>query len=209
MSSAGQYLDMAALEPDEVDWWLLTQAISGEIATSVALEAIDGALHRLEGFGRQEIREAFPAIAEATWWVAALDEQLGKRLAQTGSTFRDRYRAARDTDPEGQYVLGFLWARNGHTHQLPFTTEHDDTPAFGQPDAVLYISKGLIWKPSADYAMPDPGFRTNTQWLAAYDRLMAGESLTGTLSHCSEWFHRVAGHRDDWRRFPTVAALTL
>ncbi|MBF4575193.1 hypothetical protein [Frondihabitans sp. VKM Ac-2883] len=178
---------------ESIDWSLITRRLSGDTATSVALEAIDGALVRLQGLDESQIRQAFSAIAEGTWWVAALDEQLVKGLRQLPASMQ-AYKAARDADEHGRYIRGFLWVRNRHTHQLPFTAEHDDTSAFGHKDAVIKLSKGLIWRPSEDLPPADRRFKENQDHRGAYDDLLAGQSLWQTLWRCSEWFHAAAGH---------------
>lgn len=99
---------MNADNGDSEDWWLRARSISGEVATSVALEAIDNAVMRLQPLRRAEIRQAFVAIAEGTWWVAALDEQLMKRLGGQKSVRAALYRETRYADSDGQFIRGFL-----------------------------------------------------------------------------------------------------
>lgn len=187
---------MSSHDGDPIDWWLRARSVSGEDATSVALGAIDEAVGRLQPLGRLEIRQAFVAIAEGTWWVAALDEQFRKRLGGRDSERSSRYAATRDADPDGQYVRGFLWARDRHTHQLPFSSAHDDAPAFGHPDAVIHLSRGLVWRPSSQLSKPERVNWERPEWRDVYDELMAEQQLAPTLARCAEWFHKLAGHGD-------------
>lgn len=179
-----------------IDWNLLTVAVSKEVAPSVALEAIDKARSRLSAAGGSEIREAFAAITEGTWWVMALDEQLRTQLKRRGVEYSRTNEAARDGDSDGRYIRGFSWARDRHTHQLPFSTENDETPFFatGHPSAVLAISKGFIWR-RADQLPSAPSGHDHPARRQAYVDYLEGESLQHTLARASAWFHKAAGHQ--------------
>lgn len=179
-----------------IDWNLLSVAVSKQLAPSVALEAIDGASARLGAVGGSEIREAFAAIAEGTWWVMALDEQLRTQLKHHGVEYSRTYESVRNADADGRYVRGFSWARDRLTHQLPFSAENDETPFFatGHPSAVLVISKGFIWR-RADQLPSAPSGHDHPERRQAYVDYLEGESLRHTLARASAWFHKAAGHQ--------------
>ena len=177
----------------ENDWPFMARTIMGETATSVALEALDAAIARLKGLDRPDLRPAFAALVEGTWWVAAIDERLLKGFGGVRSARSGFYCAARDVAEHGKYVRGFLWARDRHTHQLPFSMDHDDTPFFGGKDSFLYISAGLIWRPSEELFEPSES-RSKIGWKTTYEELLAGKSAWKTLSRCSRWYHQMAGH---------------
>ena len=172
----------------------MAHAVMRETTTSVALEALDAAVTRLRDLNdeRENIRPAFAALAEGTWWVAAIDEQMVSRL---GTDRAALYQAERAASEDGRYVPGFLWARDRHTHQLPFSMGRDTTPLFGG-SGVLHISPGFIWKPSAELFEPDDPRRKRPEWRAAFDTLLAGRSAWKSLNRCARWFHRMAGHAD-------------
>jgi hypothetical protein len=130
-----------------IDWWLVTRKFSGEVATSAAFDAILASEARLQGLGRRDTRLAFRWIVEGTWWVAALDEQLRSRLKTHRPQLAAAYSAARDRDEDGKYIQAFLWARNRHAHQLPFTTAHDDGLAERRGGVSSKFSEELKWIP--------------------------------------------------------------
>ncbi|WP_449406914.1 hypothetical protein [Microbacterium maritypicum] len=179
-----------------IDWNLLSVAISKQLAPSVALEAIDKASARLSATGESEIREAFAAITEGTWWVMALDEQLRTQLKHHGVEYSRTYESVRNGDADGRFIRGFSWARDRLTHQLPFSAENDETPFFatGHPSAVVVISKGFIWR-RADQLPAAPSGHDHPERRQAYVDYLEGESLRHTLARASEWFHKAAGHR--------------
>ena len=177
-------------------WEFMAHSVMGETPTSVALEALDAAVARVREHNEtREIRPAFAALTEGTWWVAAIDERLLKGLGGVKSDAARLYREERDRDENGEYVLGFLWARDRHTHQLPVSMDRDNTPFFGGGGGVLHISPGFRWRPSADLYEPEES-RSPAGSRAAYDRLLAGQSAWKTLNRCARWFHRMAGHAE-------------
>lgn len=181
----------------DLKWRFQAQSVLGQTPASVALEAIDGAIDRLQPLNRESIRPAFAALAEGTWWVAALDERICEGLGGKKAPAAKQYRAARNASLDGRYVEGFLWARDRHTHQLPFSMTHDDTPCFGGGAGVLYISAGLTWRPSAELHEPEGSRHARAGWRSAYDDLLAGHTAWHTLDRCSRWFHWLAGHHAD------------
>jgi hypothetical protein len=179
---------------NDLQWQFQSQSILGETPASVALEAIDGAIDRLRPHDRAGIRPAFAALAEGTWWVAALDERIREGLGGKSAPATHRYVTTRNASPDGQYVQAFLWARDRHTHQLPFSMTHDDTAFFGSGDNVLSISAGLTWRPSSELHEPEGHRHARAAWRGAYDALLAGKTAWHTLERCSRWFHWLAGH---------------
>ncbi|SBN63228.1 hypothetical protein GA0004736_2153 [Curtobacterium sp. 9128] len=124
----------------------------------------------------------------------ALDEQLRGRLRTNGTHYSKAYERARDNDPDGRYVLGFSWARDRRTHQLPFSTGLDETPFFaeGSESAVLTIGKELVWLPAGQMRAGDPRHE-HPRRKEAHENSLAGESLTHTLARASAWFRLAAG----------------
>lgn len=182
---------------DDLKWRFQAQSILGETPASVALEAIDEAIDRLRPLDRASIRPAFAALAEGTWWVAALDERICEGLGGKGASAAKQYKAARSASSDGQYVEAFLWARDRHTHQLPFSMTHDDTPFFGGGGGVIHISAGLTWRPSSELHEPEDSRHARAAWRSTYDDLLAGHTAWHTLERCSRWFHWLAGHPAD------------
>lgn len=175
------------------EWELTAHAVMRETTTSVALEALDAAVGRLRDLNdsHENIRPAFAALAEGTWWVAAIDERLVNAL---GAERASLYQAERAESEDGRYVPAFLWARDRHTHQLPFSMGRDTSPLFGSGSGVLHVSPGFIWKPSTDLFEPEDRRHRRSDWRAAYDELLAGRSAWKSLARCARWFHRMAGH---------------
>lgn len=192
---------------EPIDWWLITRTLSGEIAASVALEAILGAEERLRYLGRAEIRQAFTAIAEGTWWVAALDEQLLKGLGGYRPALASAYKSDRDEDEDGQYIRAFLWARNRHAHQLPFTTSHDDDLAQRRSGVRSKFSQELIWEASEKLPPVEKQYADKRR-RSVYDQLLAGQPINDTLYHCARWFNKAAGRDTAWES-SQVAKSTL
>lgn len=179
------------------DWWLVTRTISGQLATSVAFDAILAAEQRLQNLGQADLRFAFQALAEGTWWVAALDEQLFRQLKAVDRGLFAAYQTDRNIDPDGQYIQAFLWVRNRHSHQLPFTTGYNG-PRTGGSVPSRY-SRELIWLPSDNFPPAAKG-HDDQKGQATYDRLLAGEPINETLYHCLLWFQKVAGRDPEWEQ---------
>lgn len=201
---------MRQVKQDEepIDWWLITRAISGEDATSVAFDAILAAEERLRNLGRNEIRFAFTAIVEGTWWIAALEEQLRKRLRGYHPSLLAEYDRARDRDADGQYIRAFLWARNRHAHQLPFTTAFDEALARRRGGVPSKYSEELVWGTSASLPPVDKGYEDEVRG-ALYDELLAGSPINATLYHCALWFNKVAGRDSAWEAEQAAISRTL
>jgi len=177
-------------------WELVARKIMGETSTSAALEALSASVGRLQllNDSTENIRPAYAALAEGTWWVAALDERILNGLGSSKNKMVDAYRAERDAHIDGRFIRGFLWARDRHTHQLPFSMSRDTTPFLGSGRGVIYISPGFIWRPSDQLDEPLEGRRSHPEWRPVYDELLAGKSARKSLSHCARWFHLMAGH---------------
>lgn len=180
----------------DLQWRFMAQTVMAGTTVSVALEAIDSSVRRLQPLGRADIRPAFAALAEGTWWVAAIDEQIVEGLGGRKSPFAQEYKAARDHSVYGKHIRGFLWARDRHTHQLPFSMDHDDTSFFGDPNSVIHINAGLVWRASNEMIESVDSRHQRERWRDVYDELLAGHSAWGTLEACSSWFHWLAGHSD-------------
>lgn len=176
-------------------WEFMARSIMSETATSVALEALDGAVARVrEHNDTAEIRLAFAALAEGTWWVAAIDERLQKGFGGMKSKAARFYRDERDRDENGEHVRGFLWARDRHTHQLTVSMDVDEPLSLEEDlGGVSRLSPSFRWRPSADLYEPEET-RSPAGSRETYDRLLAGQSAWGTLDRCARWFHRMAGH---------------
>ena len=175
------------------DWPFMARSIMGETATSVALESLDSAIARLRELTQNDIRPAFAALAEGTWWVAAIDERLLNGFGGVNSVRSSYYREARSRSEVGKYVPAFLWARDRHTHQLPFSMDHDDIPFFGGGSGVLNISAGFVWRPAEEMLEPTDS-RSPAGSRDAYEELLERESAWATMERCSRWFHEMAGH---------------
>ena len=182
---------------EPIDWWLVTRTISGEVATSAAFDAILGAEERLRELGRSDIRQAFTAIVEGTWWVAALDEQLRRRLELHRPSLAVEYVAVRDVDEDGQYIRAFLWARNRHSHQLPFSTAFNEDLARLHGGVPSRFSEELLWIASDEFPQ-DSSAHKDGKRQAVYDRLLAEQPINRTLYHCALWLNKAAGRDLAW-----------
>lgn len=174
-------------------WEFMAISVMGSTAPSIALEGLDAAVERVRALNEDQlnIRPAFVALTEGTWWVAALDEHMNQRLGREAAR---HYKMGRDKDQDGRFIRGFLWARDRHTHQLPVSMDRDDTWLFGSKRGVMHISAGFRWLPSEQLYEPEAMRDKRPGWRQAYDDLLAGQSAWKTLNRCSRWFHKMAGH---------------
>ncbi|UCN14605.1 hypothetical protein LFM56_17375 [Cellulomonas iranensis] len=83
-----------------------------------------------------------------------------------------------------------IWARDRHYHQLPFSTEVDETPFFGpRGGPPFYISPGMVWRTSAELAADvSTARRSPNGSREAFDLLVAGQKTSAALWHCLQWF---------------------
>ncbi|MBD8466777.1 hypothetical protein IFU30_10910 [Plantibacter sp. CFBP 8798] len=190
---------------EELDWWLLTRSISNSLAASVAFEAIMASEEQLRDLGRRDQRFAYRVIVEGTWWVAALDEQIRKGLGSRSLHLQQAYVRARDLEVDGRYIRAFLWARNRHSHQLPFTTAYDETVDKPVARAPTKYSDHLVWAPAQSFPAADEK-HANPKQAEAYDTLLAGHPLNATIYHCLLWFSKVAGRDPQWEASQAAAA---
>jgi hypothetical protein len=90
-----------------------------------------------------------------------------------------------------------MWARNRHTHQLPFTTAFDEALARRRGDAPSKFSEELVWETSDKLPPVETGYE-DLKRKAVYDRLLAGQPINATLYHCALWFNKAAGRNPVW-----------
>jgi hypothetical protein len=160
----------------------------------LALQALDLAFERHGEARPSNSRLAvWASAAECVWWICAIDEQLAgmERPAVRSAQQRTRgpaseYEQARDADDRGRCIPGLRWVRDRHSHQLPITSELDDTPFFTPAGGagVLHISAGFIWRPAED--LPDPEDR-HPKRREAYSRHVAGMKTSLPLHMGREW----------------------
>lgn len=124
---------------------------------SLGMAGLRAAIDRLRASG-DDIGAAQLAVAEAAYWVAALDD-VARAACAGGST---AYYAARRANSRGRVVAGLIFARNLTTHQLVGTY-------------------GLTWKPAAVRVMQDGAWkeakmkvRTEGGWVEATPKVARG-----------------------------------
>jgi hypothetical protein len=116
-----------------------------------ALAALRTALEKHEAARHRPLNEAawvaaFSSMAEASCWIAALDECLctyhDGGLGKKGS---GHFAGLRNANDRGKYIEGLLWARDRHMHQLGLTTARDTSDFYTPPaGGLFYISAGFI-----------------------------------------------------------------
>jgi hypothetical protein len=153
---------------------------------SWALAALRGAnerhltaRHRFDDDDATARPAAYASMAEATWWIAALDERL---WCHHGAG----YQAARDAHEFGGAVRGILWARDRHSHQLGKTAGRDDRGLYDpEPGGVLHLSRGFVWQPAQGIAAAAKGKDGRRP---DYEQFVAGRSSLEPLARAAEWF---------------------
>jgi hypothetical protein len=142
----------------------------------------------------------YASLAEATWWISALDERLSRH-------HRPGYATLRDKHDLGGAVRGVRWARDRHSHQLGHTTGGDDR-GFHDPErgGVLYISRGFTWRPAAEIAAAEPGFDFRKR-RDDYEAHVAGRSSLQPLARAAGWFTDFASLRGSVLIDPDAGAL--
>jgi hypothetical protein len=130
-----------------------------------------------------ETPAAYMAAVEATWWAAAVDEQLEKLHKAT-------YTDHRDHDNRGGAVLGLRWARDRHMHQLPISVTQDGRhfPADGEP--LPRMMAGFYWASAEDFPPADPGRDKGLvaeARRAAYEDHVQGRGVTNVLRSVHWW----------------------
>jgi hypothetical protein len=151
-------------------------------ALSLALCALRAASSRHRyAHEQRDLPVGYASLVESAMWITALDERLWKLHGQP-------YKDARNSDQHGQVVLGIVWARDRHTHQLPVTVAEDHTPFFGTGRGIVALSKGIYWRPAAEIPPPDPGHPRPPEWKIAYETHVAGRSSWKPISMCERWF---------------------
>ena len=132
--------------------------------------------------------DAFASAAETVWWVCAIDEQLdgngGSRRQVT------QYARERDADDNGKVIPGLRWVRDRHTHQLPLTTERDETPFLNSGRGVIFISPGFIWRPTAAIRTSD-----RNDGRGVYEQHIAGRKRSGALYAACRWLQSRTGQQ--------------
>ncbi len=165
-----------------------------------ALEALRAALGRYDNEYRgssgsettqERLGRAYAAVAEAVWWVAALDEQLAGR-------YGDPYRDARNEDPNGRVVIGLRWARHRHSHQLPLTIRFEEG-AFLPLSLPLRLSRTFLWRPTSEL----PTGRPSHEELAAYTAHVAERTAGEPVELALRWFEAVQGQPGSPLHSPT------
>jgi len=131
---------------------------------------------------RNEHRDVLAAIAEACWWIAALDERLE---LERGSEYSD----ARDDDPGGNLIPGIRWARNRHTHDLIATSDGHVRPFFVQPPdrGVIYISRSYRWQPVESMDLTGESARRGATERERYRAALQGQPVLRTLESAHSW----------------------
>jgi hypothetical protein len=168
-----------------------------ELVLRAALRSLEAALSRHQSDRMraeqsqnvEDLGAAFGSLVECTFWIATLDLWL---LEQHGPT----YTQARDAHQAGGYVRAMVWARDRHYHQLPFSTEQDKTPFFTKdPNAMFYISPGLVWR-SADALAArthdERARRLQSRFREDYERHAAGQATDGPVSLAAQFFRSLA-----------------
>jgi hypothetical protein len=127
------------------------------------------------------LEAAFGSLVECTFWAATLDTQLHERLG-------DDWARMRDGHEWGTEVLAMLWARDRHYHQFPFSAEPDLEPFLTNiPNAVFYISEGVIWKTAAELELG--GSHPRPTWRAAFVSTAEGKGTMQPLSRAATVFN--------------------
>jgi hypothetical protein len=131
----------------------------------------------------------FIAWSEVLWWAVSVDDGF-EDLARNDQSYRPNlgdYRAARNSDSEGQILRALRYARDrcGHQRALVTSSWGPALLACLDEDDELPVS----WRKSADLPPPDPRFDSETL-RAEYDRLLAGWPADEALWMVKIWFER-------------------
>jgi hypothetical protein len=133
---------------------------------------------------RRSKQDAYISLAEAAWWICAIDEHL-ERL------YGESYRTARQQDENGDVIVGIRWARDRHTHQLPVTLDDDPTPFFGGGKGIIDLNAGIRWRALAELPAVAPKYDSEGKKTAAYASRLAGHGTWKALELCDRWFTKL------------------
>jgi hypothetical protein len=125
------------------------------------------------------------SLAEALWWVAALDDH---HEAAFGSV--DYFQTIRVGDG-GETVAGLVWARNLVGHELVTITTLFETLLTSGDDQLTWGGERLTWgTPSwllrAD--LPAPRRKENHARDQMYDKHVAGRPIAEPFTVAHDWF---------------------
>lgn len=130
----------------------------------------------------QDLPRAYASLFEGVMWIAALDERLC-------TLHGGDYKRAREQDPYGQVVLGIVWARDRHAHQLPVSINVDSTPFFGSGRGIIALSSGIRWRQAHELPPADPGMERGR---THYETHVAGRASFKPTSLSERWFTKLA-----------------
>ncbi|OXM70795.1 MULTISPECIES: hypothetical protein [Amycolatopsis] len=149
----------------------------------LAVRALQDALRRLR-LERYDVDKAYAPTGETLFWLGSCDEGLQDLLG-------DRYRAARQGDPEGQLIAGIRWARNRMTHQRAIVIQRNHGSELGTwilGQGRLGTRDEMYWAP-ADGVPADPRYDRGRD---VYEDQLAGQPVIPTAEATVRWIQKAA-----------------
>lgn len=146
-----------------------------------ALTALDQACARCaSAMSAGDAAATFAAVNEALMWITALDDAHERLVGNA----KEKYRTARNGDPDGGVVSGLRWARRRGLHQLAILLTRRNGPTarpwetFGR----------LQWGFSAFARGPSqPAEHKKPALEEAYDRAVRGRPVLDPIRRAQRW----------------------
>jgi hypothetical protein len=156
---------------------------------AAALAGFEAARIRFRDAARERAQpqDLFVPLCEALWWTVSADDGLTELSDGTHNYYAapGDYQNARDADPNGQIMLGLIYARNRYGHQRAIaTTVRLPTPGSPIP---MVLGPVFTWLPSAQLPPANPA-HPNTALRKVYDTRMAGQSVEASIGSVQRWF---------------------
>lgn len=156
---------------------------------AAALAGFEGARIRFRDAARERAQpqDLFVPLCEALWWTVSVDDGFTELSDGTHNYYASpsEYQNARDADPNGQIMLGLIYARNRCGHQRAIaTTVRLPTPGSPIP---MVLGPVFTWRPTSQLPPPDPA-HPNTALRQVYDTRLAGQSVEASIGSVQRWF---------------------
>jgi hypothetical protein len=156
---------------------------------AAALEGFEEAQIRFRDDARERAQpeKLFVPLCEALWWTASVDDGLMELSDSSHNYYATPadYQNARDADPNGQIMLGVIYARNRCGHQRAIaTTVRLPTPGSPIP---MVLGAVFTWLPASQLPPPDPA-HPNTALRQVYDTRLAGQPVEASIGAVKRWF---------------------
>lgn len=162
-------------------------------ALGVAVEALDAALARQDdAFFARDLFRTYASAVEATWWICAIDEQLGRRSTNAPEWENPHEEPPFVVDADwfgARAARGLRWVRDCHSHQLPLTTEINVRSYFDpRPGAGQVRSEWVVWR--AAHEIPSDPTRGSKAARRAYEQSVAGRNSVEPLAAAAAFLRR-------------------